>query len=128
LVGALPALLAVAIRWRLKEPEQWQKVSHEGAVAKQLGSYRELFRNATWRKHAFVGLALACCGVIGLWAIGFFTPQLTELVLRTRVTAQVYEEQTEAALARPDDTTTSQRATQLQELGGLLAERQKVPL
>ncbi len=127
LVGALPALLAVAIRWRLKEPEQWQKVSHEGAVAKQLGSYRELFRNPTWRKHAFVGLALACCGVIGLWAIGFFTPQLTELVLRTRVTAQVYEEQIDAALGA-GDTKSAQRAGQLRELGDLLAAPQKVPL
>src|SRR5262249_27367117 len=45
LVGALPALLAVFIRLWLKEPEQWQKASHEGVAAKQLGSYREMFRH-----------------------------------------------------------------------------------
>src|SRR5690606_17275528 len=38
LVGAIPALLALYIRRRLKEPERWQQASHEGAVAQQLGS------------------------------------------------------------------------------------------
>src|SRR5436305_1813701 len=41
LIGALPALLALFIRCRLKEPERWKQASHGGAVKKQLGSYRE---------------------------------------------------------------------------------------
>src|SRR5438034_8876104 len=44
LIGAVPALLALVIRRRLKEPERWQQASHGGATAKQLGSYTELFR------------------------------------------------------------------------------------
>ncbi|HEY2250529.1 MAG TPA: MFS transporter, partial [Planctomycetaceae bacterium] len=48
-IGAIPALLALVIRRRLKEPERWEKASHEGAVAKQLGSYAELFRNPRWK-------------------------------------------------------------------------------
>ena len=80
LVGALPALLALVIRRRLKEPERWQRASHEGTVAKQLGSYRELFAHPTWRKHALLGLVLACSGVIGLWAVGFYTPDLIRQV------------------------------------------------
>src|SRR5439155_20065137 len=76
LIGAIPALLALVIRRRLKEPERWQKVSHEGAVSNQLGSYTKLFSHPTWRKHALLGLALACSGVIGLWAVGFYTPDL----------------------------------------------------
>ncbi len=101
-VGAVPALLALVIRRRLKEPEQWQKVSHEGAVAKQLGSYAELFRNPRWKTHALLGLVLACSGVIGLWAVGFFTPDLTRYVQKKPIVAEVYTEQIGAALAEND--------------------------
>ncbi len=96
-IGAIPALLALVIRRRLKEPERWQKASHEGAVAKQLGSYAELFRNPRWKRHALLGLVLACSGVIGLWAVGFFTPDLTRYVLKVPIVEQVYAEQIEKA-------------------------------
>jgi MFS family permease len=100
LIGAIPALLALVIRRRLKEPERWQQISHEGAVAKQLGSYAELFRDPRWKKHALLGLVLACSGVIGLWAVGFFTPDLTRSVLRKKVAAEVYDEQIVKAEAK----------------------------
>jgi MFS family permease len=99
LVGALPALLALVIRGRLKEPEQWKAVSLDGAAAKQLGSYSELFSDPRWRKNAIVGLLLACSGVIGLWAVGFFSPDLTRFVLRKRIAMAVYEQQIDKAKA-----------------------------
>lgn len=92
-VGALPALLTLVIRARLKEPEQWQKVSHAGAAAKKLGSYRLLFQDPRWKKHALLGLVLACAGVIGLWGVGFFAPDLMRLVQRRTVAGEVYAEQ-----------------------------------
>ncbi|MBW3598210.1 MAG: MFS transporter, partial [Planctomycetes bacterium] len=73
-VGVLPALLAIVIRWRLKEPERWRQVAHEGAVRERLGSYRELFGNPELRRRAIVGFFLAFSGVVGLWGIGFFAP------------------------------------------------------
>ena len=91
-IGAFPALLAVVIRWRLKEPERWQQASHEGEVARKLGSYRELFRHPTWRKHAFLGLGLAFSGIVGLWGVGFFTFDLVGNVLKDRFVADVLEE------------------------------------
>src|SRR5688572_15006518 len=54
LVGALPALLAILIRRKLKEPERWQQVVATQGTARA-GSYAELFGNARWRKHAIVG-------------------------------------------------------------------------
>lgn len=96
-IGAAPALLSLFIRRQLKEPETWQKASHDDAVTKQLGSYRELFAHPTWRKHALLGLVLACSGVIGLWAIGFYSPDLTRQVYMPRVTEKVYAEQLEQA-------------------------------
>ena len=83
LVGILPALLALLIRRRLKEPERWQAVAHEGAVAKKLGSYRELFGDPRWRRRALGGMVLAASGVIGLWGIGFFSPELNRSVFRS---------------------------------------------
>src|SRR5262245_7684156 len=53
-VGTVPALLAVFIRRRLKEPERWQAMAHEGALQQQLGSFRELFGDLRWRRNALV--------------------------------------------------------------------------
>jgi hypothetical protein len=93
MIGALPALLALAVRFGLKEPEQWKRASEEDVVGKQLGSYRELFRDPRWRKHALLGLVLGCSGIIGLWSVGFFTPDLIRYAQLKGVTAQVYKEQ-----------------------------------
>jgi MFS family permease len=83
-IGAVPAVLALVVRWRLREPERWQQASHEDAVAKKLGSYRELFGHPTWRRHALIGLALAFSGIVGLWGIGFFVFDLVADIFRQR--------------------------------------------
>ena len=87
-VGAVPALLALVIRRRLKEPESWQAATAQTGVARKLGSYRELFRDPRWRRNAVVGLALASVGVIGLWGIGFFLGDLTRSVFRASFAAE----------------------------------------
>ena len=86
-IGAVPALLALIIRRRLKEPERWQQAASSKEKVK-LGSYAELFGNPVWRKRAFVGLALAFSGVVGLWGIGFFIPDLIRAVLTKTFTDQ----------------------------------------
>jgi MFS family permease len=88
IIGAVPALLALVIRWRLREPERWQHVSHADALERKLGSYRELFGHPVWRRHAFVGLGLAFSGIVGLWAIAFYTFDLVGNVLREKFTAE----------------------------------------
>ncbi|HEY2841900.1 MAG TPA: MFS transporter, partial [Pirellulales bacterium] len=118
LIGALPALLALFIRRRLKEPERWQQASHQGAVTKQLGSYRELFSHPTWRRHALLGLALACSGVIGLWAVGFYTPDLIRQVQTKPLTQSVYEREIGAAKTAGD----SGRQEQVQRIYDLWKE------
>jgi len=99
LIGAIPALLAVFIRHRLKEPERWQKASHADATEQKLGSYRELFSHPVWRRHALFGLMLACSGVIGLWAVGFYTPDLIRQVQTRPLTQRVYEREIAEAKA-----------------------------
>jgi MFS family permease len=92
-VGTLPALLAIIIRRRLKEPEQWKAlVAAKNAGGKQLGSYRELLGTPELRRRAIVGLIMACAGVIGVWGIGFFSPELIRSVF-----TQQYREEARAA-------------------------------
>ena len=90
-IGALPAFLALIIRRRLKEPEKWQQARQEGTAKKKLGSYTELFKHPTWRKHAILGLILASSGVIGLWGIGFFSADLARAVFRDDVAVGIYD-------------------------------------
>jgi MFS family permease len=88
LIGAIPAMLALLIRWRLKEPECWQRIKASGGLAKETGSYRALFRDARWRNNAIVGLILACAGVIALWGIVFFSFDLVASVMEKRLAAE----------------------------------------
>ena len=88
LVGALPAPLALVVFKKLKEPEQWLKARAE---KKKLGSFRELLlSNPRWRRNAIAGLLLAFAGVVGLWGIGFFSPDLLRPVLERSFRAQGY--------------------------------------
>jgi MFS family permease len=77
-LGTVPALLAILIRRRLKEPERWQAAaSDEGHdPRKALGSYSALFGDPRWRRNAIVGMCMAFSGVVGLWGIGFFSVDL----------------------------------------------------
>jgi MFS family permease len=80
-IGALPALLAILIRRKLREPERWVAQVREGG-GRQLGSVQELLGHPRWRRNALIGLCLAISGQIGLWGIGFYFPELTRSVFR----------------------------------------------
>ncbi len=89
LVGALPALLALLVRWKLKEPEQWQRMKAESkGTSRAVGSYAAIFRDPRWRHNALVGLVLACTGVIALWGIVFFVFDLVGSVMAKELAAQ----------------------------------------
>jgi MFS family permease len=92
-IGTLPALLALLIMGRLKEPERWRSVAVSDEVHQQLGSLRELFGTPRWRHNAFVGLALAFAGVVGLWGIGFFNVELIRKALEKGFAEQLQGEE-----------------------------------
>ena len=88
-IGVLPALLSIFIFVWLKEPEKWQAAAARRKADKlagrydphdRLGSLSELFGNPRWRRNTIVGMLLAFAGVVGLWGIGFFTPDLVRTV------------------------------------------------
>ncbi len=89
LVGALPAFLCVFIQLKLKEPEKWVKAREAGRrTGAAFGSYASLFGEARWRKPALLGMLLCVSGVIGLWGIGFFAPELVGPVIEQSLRAQ----------------------------------------
>jgi MFS family permease len=77
-IGAVPAMLALVIRARLKEPERW-RVAAQSADKSNLGSYAELFGNEHWRKPA----AVAALFILAIVAVAFFGsdawPKFTKL-------------------------------------------------
>jgi MFS family permease len=84
-VGIVPALLVVPIVFLLKEPESWLKAKADAAAGigrKNVGSLAELFREPRWRHNTIVGLFLGVSGMIGLWGIGFFSPELISTALK----------------------------------------------
>lgn len=89
LIGALPAFLCVFIQWRLKEPEKWVKAREAGRLTGvRFGSYAALLGDPRWNRRALVGLVLCIAGVVGLWGIGFFSPELVGDVLGRALRAE----------------------------------------
>lgn len=88
LVGALPAFLCVFIQMKLKEPEKWVKAREAGKLTGvRFGSYASLFGDARWRKPALLGVVLCIAGVVGLWGVGFFSPELIGNVIGKKLQA-----------------------------------------
>jgi MFS family permease len=82
-VGILPSLLVVPIVLLLREPDAWKRAKENAARGMQrpVGSPAELFRSPVWRRNTIVGLLLGVSGMIGLWGIGFFSPELISTAL-----------------------------------------------
>lgn len=83
LFGTIPALIALLVRRRLKEPERWAETKGQ-----KRGSYQEMFGDPRWRYHAIIGLIIGFAAVVGLWGIGFFGVQLAMSVIREDFVAQ----------------------------------------
>ncbi|MDR3402240.1 MAG: MFS transporter [Chthoniobacter sp.] len=89
IVGALPAIIWVIVQFRMKEPEKWVLARAEGRrTGVAFGSYASLFGVARWRHNAIYGMLLCVVGVIGLWGIGFFSPELVGPVIERSLREQ----------------------------------------
>lgn len=89
LVGSVPAFLCVFIQLKLKEPENWVKARAESKkTGLAFGSYKSLFGVPRWRRSALLGMLLCVAGVVGLWGIGFFAPELVGPVIEQSLVAK----------------------------------------
>jgi MFS family permease len=94
-VGALPALLVVLIMTTLREPQAWvaarqaaREAALRGEPTVKLGSWQEMWSDRRWRNNTLIGVWLVLVGAVGLWAIGFWSPEL----IRGHVLAQYTKE------------------------------------
>lgn len=87
-IGVVPALLVIPVFRYLHEPERWKQLAAGQTIRERLGSYgTELFQNPRWTKNAIVGLLLASSGILGLWAIGFFSIDLQRSIFQAQLKA-----------------------------------------
>ena len=71
----------------LKEPQAWIKAKAEaatGGAGKAVGSIADLFRHPRWRRSTLVGICLGVAGMVGLWGIAFFSPELITTAFKNR--------------------------------------------
>ena len=82
--GIAPALLIVLIMRTIKEPERWQQAQKtaKSALDRQLGDLKSMMRHRRWRRNVIVGVLLSVSGVVGLWGIGFWSPELISEALQ----------------------------------------------
>ena len=86
-VSVFPAVMAVPMLLILKEPQAWIRAKAEavtGGAAKQVGSFADLFRHPRWRRSTCVGICLGVAGMVGLWGIAFFSPELITTAFKNR--------------------------------------------
>jgi MFS family permease len=120
LAGVLPALLVVVIRLGLREPEGWLQARKQAAERHQrLGDLREIFGDRRWRRHLLIGMTLGMAGQVGIWGIGFWSPELIRAAQREHRQASPEGRQSPVGAAAEDDRYVG-RATVLQDLAGML--------
>jgi hypothetical protein len=86
-VSVFPALLALPMVLLLREPQAWINAKAEavtGGSAKAVGSIADLFRQPRWRRSTLVGICLGVAGMVGLWGIAFFSPELITTAFKNR--------------------------------------------
>ncbi len=94
-IGALPALLTIWIRVKLKEPDSWLKARETAKTdpAKQTGRLGDLF-SPELRRRTLVGVALAAVGLATFWGVKIYGRSL----MRGAAERQVLQE---AAVSSP---------------------------
>jgi MFS family permease len=82
-VGALPAFLVVFVILTLRESEQWQAARRLASenLERQLGDLQSMFQHPRWRRNTLVAVGLATAGIVGVWGVGFFSPELIDEAL-----------------------------------------------
>jgi MFS family permease len=83
--GLCPVALALPMGLLLREPESWRRAKSEAAArgtGKSVGAFGDLFINPRWRYNMLVGVGLGVAGMVGLWAIAFYSPELITTALR----------------------------------------------
>lgn len=117
-VGALPAFLVVFVVLTLKESEQWKAARRLASenLERQLGDLRSMFGDRRWRRNTLVAVGIATAGIVGVWGVGFFSPELIDVALTP---AQYVGQEVPAEVAQQIGHVKAV-GTLLQDVGGFL--------
>jgi hypothetical protein len=79
-LGILPALLILWVRFSIKEPASWQNASEKAAekAGPKMGSFSDLLLNPRWSKRALLGMLLAAIGLGSFWGVTVAGQDLTQ--------------------------------------------------
>ncbi|MBX7211568.1 MAG: MFS transporter [Verrucomicrobiaceae bacterium] len=91
LIGAVPALMVIFTGRKLKEPASWLALKEQGLLPKGgiFAPYAGLIGDARWRRNLIIGALIASTGVVGLWAIGEYAPDLQKSVFTAHYTREL---------------------------------------
>jgi MFS family permease len=100
LIGAVPALMILFTRGRLKEPAPWLRLKEQGLLPQGsiLAPYAKLLANKRWRKNLVIGALIASTGVVGLWAIGEYAVDLQKVVFKAHFEKTVAPEKVKSSV------------------------------
>jgi hypothetical protein len=79
----------------LREPERWLALKEQGLLPKGgiFAPYGKLFSDRRWRRNLVIGALIASTGVVGLWAIGEYAPDLQRNVFTSYYAARFPKEE-----------------------------------
>lgn len=106
-LGALPALLTLWVRWKLREPEQWKQARERARAdaAQRSGRIIDLFARGLIR-NTLVGLALATVGLATFWGVHIYGRDLLRKIVERpyleKAEAETDAAATEVLAALPD--------------------------
>jgi hypothetical protein len=89
-LGAVPALLTLFIRWLLREPDQWKQARDQAAANpnQPAGRLRDLFAPELV-KHTLIGLVLATVGLATFWGVHIYGRGLLRNIVERPYLAEV---------------------------------------
>jgi len=117
-VGTLPALMTVVIIPTLRESEKWKaaRALARENLARQMGDLKSMFDHPRWRLHTLVAVGMATAGIVGVWGVGFWSPELISNALTPKaLQGQPLPAEIAQYIGRVKAT-----ATLLQDVGGFL--------
>lgn len=87
-LGALPAVLTLWIRWRLREPDRWVQARQAASTdrSQRTGNILELF-SWRWIGATAVGVALAAVGLATFWGVHIYGKDLMRKAAERRLAA-----------------------------------------
>ena len=87
-IGAVPALLTLWIRWRLREPERWVRAQAvaQADPTEKTGRLLDLF-GKDLRRNTCVGVALAAIGLATFWGVHIYGKDLMRAAAERKVLA-----------------------------------------